>query len=261
MSGAVDEPCRPILCSSRPWLTPGNPRSTMKAVNASPSTLAKTMKTSAKPQLVIHIFSPVSAKLPSASRIARRARAQRVRARARLAERIGADLLAAHEPGRYALSAPRCRSRAAARSRDRSARRTWCRTRPSARCPRRRAASSPCRDRGRRRPRARRSPSARARRSVRSGCRARSQSFASSSSRRGNTSPSAKSRAVFAISRCSSVSCSGVNTSAARLLDQPAAALPGLGQNRHRTPPSILTSVSNTPAAPMPPPTHIVTMP
>ena len=43
----------------------------MNAVNCSPSTLAKTTKTSAKPPLVIHIFSPESTKLPSAWRIAR----------------------------------------------------------------------------------------------------------------------------------------------------------------------------------------------
>ena len=65
MIGVVDEPCRPILCSSLPELTPGNARSTMNAVNCSPSTFAKTMITSAKPPLVIHIFSPLSTQLPS----------------------------------------------------------------------------------------------------------------------------------------------------------------------------------------------------
>ena len=53
----------------------------MKAVNCSPSTLAKTMKTSAKPPLVIHIFSPVSDEaavgLPRRARLARRARRSR----------------------------------------------------------------------------------------------------------------------------------------------------------------------------------------
>ena len=43
MTGVVDEPSRPILCSSAPLVTPSNARSTMKAVNASPSTFAKTM--------------------------------------------------------------------------------------------------------------------------------------------------------------------------------------------------------------------------
>ena len=41
----------------------------MNAVKCSPAssiTLAKTMKRSAKPPLVIHIFSPFSTKLPSA---------------------------------------------------------------------------------------------------------------------------------------------------------------------------------------------------
>ena len=46
--------------------TPGNPRSTMNAENCSPSTLAKTMKRSAKPPFVIHIFSPVIDQDPSA---------------------------------------------------------------------------------------------------------------------------------------------------------------------------------------------------
>ena len=66
MIGVVDEPCRPILCSSLPELTPGKPRSTMNAVNCSPSTLAKTMNRSAKPPFEIHIFSPFSTQLPSA---------------------------------------------------------------------------------------------------------------------------------------------------------------------------------------------------
>ena len=65
MTGVVDEPCRPILCSSLPLLTPPNARSTMKAEKCSPSTLAKTITMSAKPPLVIHIFSPDSVKLPS----------------------------------------------------------------------------------------------------------------------------------------------------------------------------------------------------
>ncbi len=70
----VDDPFRPILCSSLPLVTPPNARSTMKAVNASPAgstTFAKTMKTSAKPPLVIHIFSPLRTKLPSGCRAAR----------------------------------------------------------------------------------------------------------------------------------------------------------------------------------------------
>ena len=43
----------------------------MNAEKCSPSTFANTIKMSAKPPLVIHIFSPVSAKLPSWSRTAR----------------------------------------------------------------------------------------------------------------------------------------------------------------------------------------------
>src|SRR3954470_5708570 len=70
ISGVVEEPSSPSLCSSLPLLTPGKPRSTMKAENASPSTLAKTMKRSAKPPLVIHIFSPLRTKLPSACFVA-----------------------------------------------------------------------------------------------------------------------------------------------------------------------------------------------
>ncbi len=48
----------PILCSSAPMENPGNVFSTRNAVNFSPSTLAKTVNKSAKPALVIHIFSP-----------------------------------------------------------------------------------------------------------------------------------------------------------------------------------------------------------
>ena len=55
MSAVVDEPSRPSFGSSRPLTTPMS-RSTMKAVNCSPSTLAKIVNTSAKPPLVIHIF-------------------------------------------------------------------------------------------------------------------------------------------------------------------------------------------------------------
>ena len=58
----------------------------MKAVNCSPSTLAKTMKRSAKPPLVIHIFSPFSTKLPSACRVGARLRAERVGAGAGFAQ-------------------------------------------------------------------------------------------------------------------------------------------------------------------------------
>ncbi len=48
MTGVVDEPCRPSLCSSLPLVTPGQLFSTMKAVNprSAPSgawALAKTM--------------------------------------------------------------------------------------------------------------------------------------------------------------------------------------------------------------------------
>jgi hypothetical protein len=55
-AGAV----QPILCSSRPKLTPGVVRSTRNAVNCSPLSLANTVNRSAKPALVTHIFSPVS---------------------------------------------------------------------------------------------------------------------------------------------------------------------------------------------------------
>ena len=75
----------------------------MKAVNCSPSTLAKTMKRSAKPPLVIHIFSPFSTKLPSACRVARVLRAERVRARAGLAQAVGADQLAGQQPRQVLL--------------------------------------------------------------------------------------------------------------------------------------------------------------
>ena len=43
MSGVVELPRRPSLCSSRPWVKPGMPRSTIIAVNFVPSILRKTM--------------------------------------------------------------------------------------------------------------------------------------------------------------------------------------------------------------------------
>ena len=48
-----------------PELTPGHARSTMKAVNLSPSAWAKTISRSAKPPLLIHIFSPLRRQEPS----------------------------------------------------------------------------------------------------------------------------------------------------------------------------------------------------
>jgi hypothetical protein len=57
MIGQVDDPRMPILCSSAPIEKPGKVRSTRNAVNFS-SILAKTVNRSAKPALVIHIFSP-----------------------------------------------------------------------------------------------------------------------------------------------------------------------------------------------------------
>src|SRR5579864_1783375 len=67
MMGVVDDPRMPIFFSSAPDWKPGELRSTMKAENFSPSTLAKMMYTSAKPPLVIHIFSPLRIhSLPSA---------------------------------------------------------------------------------------------------------------------------------------------------------------------------------------------------
>ena len=59
ISAVVDDPSSPSLISSRPLTTP-MPRSTRKAVNLSPSTLAKMVNRSAKPPLVIHIFWPFS---------------------------------------------------------------------------------------------------------------------------------------------------------------------------------------------------------
>jgi hypothetical protein len=43
----------------------------MNAVKCSPSTFAKTTITSAKPPLLIHIFSPLSTQLPSGCFVAR----------------------------------------------------------------------------------------------------------------------------------------------------------------------------------------------
>ena len=60
ISGVVELPRMPSLCSSRPWVNPGVPRSTIIAVNRVPSILRKTTYTSAKPPFVIHIFPPLT---------------------------------------------------------------------------------------------------------------------------------------------------------------------------------------------------------
>ena len=39
ITGVVDDPCRPILCSSLPLDTPGNARSTMNALKCSPGSV------------------------------------------------------------------------------------------------------------------------------------------------------------------------------------------------------------------------------
>ena len=59
ISAVVDEPSSPSFRSSAPLTTP-IARSTMKAVNFSPSTFAKMVKRSANPPLVIQAFWPFS---------------------------------------------------------------------------------------------------------------------------------------------------------------------------------------------------------
>ena len=71
MIGVVDEPCRPILCSSLPLVRPPNARSTMKAENCWPSTFAKDDEDVGKAAVSDHIFSPERRKLPSGWRVAR----------------------------------------------------------------------------------------------------------------------------------------------------------------------------------------------
>ena len=56
----VDEPRMPSFFSSGPVESPGVLRSTRKAVKCSPPTLAKTVKRSAKPALVMNCLVPVS---------------------------------------------------------------------------------------------------------------------------------------------------------------------------------------------------------
>src|SRR5260370_9103458 len=70
--GTVELPRNPIFFSSAPTENPGKPRSTMKEENFSPSTLPKTVNTSANPPLVIHIFWPFRIQSrPSGDRTAR----------------------------------------------------------------------------------------------------------------------------------------------------------------------------------------------
>ena len=84
--------------------------------------------------------------------------------------------------------------------------------------------------------------------------RAVAQSFCSSRSSAGSTSCSANVAAVWAISRCSSVRRSGVKRGRRRAIQQPRAAECRWACRGHDI-------RSNMPAAPMPPPTHIVTSP
>ena len=103
MTGVVEEPCRPSLCSSLPLDTPGHLRSTMKAVKCSPSTFAKTTKTSAKPPLVIHIFSPEITKLPSGCFMARVLAASASEPEPDSLRQYDADQLARDEAGQVLL--------------------------------------------------------------------------------------------------------------------------------------------------------------
>ena len=54
----VEEPLMPIFFSSGPMVTPGKVRSTRKAVKCLRSILAKTVKRSAKPPLVMNCLVP-----------------------------------------------------------------------------------------------------------------------------------------------------------------------------------------------------------
>jgi len=73
----VDDPRIPSLCSSAPTVSPGEVRSTRNAENfslpeAGSTIFAKTVNRSAMPQLVVHIFSPLSVyQEPSSERVAR----------------------------------------------------------------------------------------------------------------------------------------------------------------------------------------------
>ena len=75
----------------------------MKAVKCSPSTFAKTMKTSAKEQFEIHIFSPFSRKLPSDLRVARARAPSASEPDPDSDSAVGADELAADEPRQVLL--------------------------------------------------------------------------------------------------------------------------------------------------------------
>ena len=95
-SGQVELPRMPSLCSSGPIVRPGALRSTKKPVNFSPSTLAKTVNRSAKPALVMYCFDAGELPALAVGRLAPPCvlARQRVRARARLGQRVGGDQLA-----------------------------------------------------------------------------------------------------------------------------------------------------------------------
>jgi hypothetical protein len=182
----------------------------MNAENCSPSTLAKTMKMSAKPPLVIHIFSPLSRQEPSGWRVAR--------VRAPSASDPEPDSLRQYAPtispetmrGRYfsfcasvpkqrigTIDSPVCAPNAVANDAQMpiASPTTTAETLSSSTPPNRSGTSTPS------------SPSSPARTS---NFRATDQSFCSSAASAGLTSCSMNSDAVRSIRHCSSVSRSGV---------------------------------------------------
>jgi hypothetical protein len=69
----VDEARMPILSSCGPWLTPGQPASTMKAVILPSGVVGARehgVEAAAMPPFVIQIFSPLRVQLPSPLRVA-----------------------------------------------------------------------------------------------------------------------------------------------------------------------------------------------
>ena len=171
------------------------------------------MKRSAKPPLVIHIFSPERMKLPSGCRIGARLGAERVGAGAGLAEAVGADHLAGDEPRQILLLLL-----FGAEHEDREDRRGWParqtsrRTTRSATAARRRRASRSCRGRRRRTPPAGSVPSSPERAALRDQLAIERPVLLLEPFAFGSTSWSMNSAAVCPISRCSSVSFSGVIT-------------------------------------------------
>ena len=132
MTGVVDEPCRPILCSSLPLVTPANARSTMNAREVLAVDLGEDDEEVGEAAVgdphLLAVQDEAAVGLRGRRASSRRAR--RSRSRARSGSRRRRSRRSAAAAGTCA-SAPRCRTATAAAPSGWPARRTWRRTTPT----------------------------------------------------------------------------------------------------------------------------------